>query len=366
MLLKIPLKIFAPLLVVALASGASAQPKKPRALTAPNYQTELQKALSKLEKVEKREPRDVRTLLKPLDAPITAKRDDGATQKVNGDLWGEARTAIGDRNPAKLTRPQSRDLKNHLRAHVEESRDWTRKRDGAYFQNVDAKKWLSQVQNSGQITVSPPFWERWITDALTFIGGAIKAFFDWLGGLFPNNPAPRVNVGNPTWLEPLFYVCVAGLISFLLFLAIRSLQGKGFTFWRRGRKTQEEMHDADAELFLLPPDELMDRASRFAAEGNFREAVRHRFISLLVFLDGRGVWRYDVRRTNWEHIAQLRRNPQNEKLVAPLSDLTRVFDRVRYGGASCDQNGWEDFKNDAENLESLAGGRKIKLEVTHR
>jgi hypothetical protein len=118
----------------------------------------------------------------------------------------------------------------------------------------------------------------------------------------------------------------------------------------------------DAQLLLLPPTELRSRADEYAAQGNFREALRHRYLALLVQLDTRGVWRYDARRTNWEHIAALRRQENKQILVSPLSELTRRFDRVRYGGAACDIEQWQQFDADARQFESqssqfeVAGG----------
>jgi hypothetical protein len=72
-------------------------------------------------------------------------------------------------------------------------------------------------------------------------------------------------------------------------------------------------------------------------------------------LDSRGVWRHDPRRTNWEHIGLLRRNEEFRPLVAPLSDLTRRFDRVRYGGAPCSREEWERFDSDTAAIEAKTG-----------
>ena len=109
----------------------------------------------------------------------------------------------------------------------------------------------------------------------------------------------------------------------------------------------------DAELLQLPPDELLSRAGQLARKGDFAGALRHRFIGVLVTLDERGVWRYDTRRTNWEHIAALKKKSQWNTITNPLSDLTRHFDRVRYGNAPCLQTDWTRFDADSEKLEIL-------------
>ncbi|HEX8465660.1 MAG TPA: DUF4129 domain-containing protein, partial [Abditibacterium sp.] len=129
----------------------------------------------------------------------------------------------------------------------------------------------------------------------------------------------------------------------------------------RTKSRVAELEGEDAQLLLLPPDELRLRAEEYAARGEFREALRHRYLALLLQLDARGVWRYDARRTNWEHIAGLRRSESKTALVAPLSDLTRRFDRVRYGGAPCDQGQWADFNSDTQNLENQSGAPAREL-----
>lgn len=70
----------------------------------------------------------------------------------------------------------------------------------------------------------------------------------------------------------------------------------------------------------------------------------------------RGAWRYDTRRTNWEHIAILQNSP-NAPLAAPMSDLTRRFDRVRYGGADCTNADWQRFESDALAVEGKLEGK---------
>ena len=120
----------------------------------------------------------------------------------------------------------------------------------------------------------------------------------------------------------------------------------------------------DQALLRLPPDELLDRAQAFASQNNFREALRHRYLSLLLLLDARGVWRYDRRRTNWEHIARLKSSNAAQSGVQSLSDLTLRFDRVRYGNESCDQNAWLQFDQDASaTLEMLSRPAKASTKA---
>ncbi|MBV9470750.1 MAG: DUF4129 domain-containing protein, partial [Abitibacteriaceae bacterium] len=148
----------------------------------------------------------------------------------------------------------------------------------------------------------------------------------------------------------LFITTLLALLSVIGYFAWRALRGR----YRRveARREVRFLEGDDAELLGLPPDELKERARQWAREGNFPEALRHLYISLLLRLDARGVWHYDTRRTNWEHITGLRQNASRSALVQPLSDLTRRFDRVRYGNALCTGDDWTRFAHDVESVEN--------------
>ena len=340
---------------------------KPASKTIPaaTYRALLQSALDKLEQIEKRPPSDVRALLKPLDAPFVVKRADGQTQSVRGDEWNQILTGATAQNAAKMSREATRALKGSLQKRLSALDNWTTPRaDGTYYTSFDAQKVVADAVAKNQIRVGPPPLQKWIGDVQTSVLDGISNFFKWLGSLLPTPKTPTLSAKAPdlSWLWFVFWAIMLSLLGLLLFLAVRALSGGSFSLWgfgRRRKKTQVELRDEDAELFQLAPEELRDRADNFAAQGNFREALRHRFISLLVLLDARGTWRYDIRRTNWEHIAALRRDESKRPLVAPLSDLTRSFDRVRYGGAPCDEDGWNSFQSGVKGIEAQVGGRAI-------
>lgn len=362
---KTPIAAPTPLATSAATKTKSAA--KTRTLSSSAYRALLQNTLDRLRTLEKRAPLDARPLLKPLDNPFLVKRADGQSQPVRGDEWNRALSGLYGGNAAKMTRTQAKSLELQLRGHLRSLDDWTTKRNGAYYSAFDAQQVVDEAVASGQIRIGPPPAQQWIADVYGAIGNAITNFFKWLAALLPKPKAPVTGVSVPdlSWLTFVFWALMAALLGLLLFLAARALSGGSFSLWGLGkrRKGVEELRDEDAALFQLAPDELRDRADAFAASGNFREALRHRFISVLVLLDARGTWRYDIRRTNWEHIALLRREEAKHPLVAPLSDLTRAFDRVRYGGAPCDESGWNEFQAGVRQVESLVGGRAQRLEA---
>ncbi|RYX82516.1 DUF4129 domain-containing protein [bacterium] len=339
---------------------------KPTALpiSAAEYRARLQTALDKVKQVEKRPPSDVRNILKPLDKPFVVQRADGKKQSVKGDEWNRLTSGVAGPNAAKLSREQTSIVRGSLEKRIAEVDGWTTTRGGGYYTSFDAQKVVNDAIASRQIRVGPPPLQQLIINATSAILTGLENFLKWLASLWPKPkfPTPTATMPNLSWLWFVFWAVMIGLLGVLLFLAARALSGGSFTLWgigKRRKKSAEEMRDEDAELFQLAPEELRDRADMFAAQGNFREALRHRFISLLVLLDARGTWRYDIRRTNWEHIAALRKDESKRPLVAPLSELTRAFDRVRYGDAPCDEEGWNSFQTGVHQIEAQVGGRAV-------
>jgi hypothetical protein len=227
---------------------------------------------------------------------------------------------------------------------------------------ADAQKIMANLEKSGEIRTGPLWWQKAIADVQKSIADAFNALTKWLNSLFPTPTArPTAPSGSSSWLWILFYGLVVAILAAVLWFVWRAFGGK---WGRRAVRREMVLQSEDAALLLLPPDELRARAEDFAAAGNFREALRHRYLSLLLQLDARGVWRYDARRTNWEHITLLGRSEAKRVLVAPLGDLTRRFDRVRYGGAPCDEQHWHRFEGDARSFEAQSAQFATVAEAT--
>ncbi len=323
----------------------------PRALSAIQYRQFLETQKRSLEQIEKRAPRDVSKILKALDSGFIVKRSDGATQQTEGNLWNKILALPGGKNYKNLTKRDVTALRRDVETQINALDEWNTSKDGTYFVNADAKTIVTQLEQSGQIRTGPQAWQLAMANGRRWLGDRWEAFVDWLGSLRPTRSTPVTGVPDMSWLWPVFWVCVVAMLGAIFFLVFRSLGGVEWLALRRRPKRETEFEGEDAQLLKLPPDELRDRAEAFARKGNYREALRHRFLAILVNFDARGVWRYDLRRTNWEHIAGLRRQEAWKGLVAPLSDLTRRFDRVRYGGGLCDENEWLQFHSDATKLE---------------
>ena len=360
-------------LAISLAVTASAwaqtpivgKTAKPVTVSLAQYRAQRVKARDALAALAARTgggARDATAILKSLDRAQIVRRADGQTQSANGTRWSAlvagATPAKDDFNIKSLKRAQIQRLQGDLAAEIAEVDAWNARENGAYYAPVDAGAIVRELEKSGQIRTGPTWLQAQSEAVKQWFLDRLENFFKWLANLFPKS-APRAGGSSPNlgWLIFVFWAIIASLLAFLLLAAYRAFAGNVRWGGRRKKRAEEQLQNEDAELLLLPPDELNQRAAQFASDGNFREALRHRYIALLLRLDSRGVWHYDARRTNWEHIAALRRGQVagQAEIVAPLSDLTRRFDRVRYGGALCDDDDWQQFERDAQSLEARAG-----------
>jgi hypothetical protein len=349
--------VFAALMMAApLSAQTRPAPKAAKIVTLSTAQlrARLTAAAQKLSAMEKRPPRPLGRVLAPLDAKISVRRADGATQIVTGNQW--ARLSAGLSKPADARREEVAQARRIAQSQIRALDEWSQ---SGFVPATNAKQIVTDLVAAGEIRVGPLWWQSAITNAWKTFTDALIAFLKWITSLLPK-PATG-NVGAlpfDKWLWLLFYIVVVAIIATIAWFLFRAFGGK---WGRRTKSRVAELEGEDAQLLLLPPDELRLRAEEYAARGEFREALRHRYLALLLQLDARGVWRYDARRTNWEHIAGLRRSESKTALVAPLSDLTRRFDRVRYGGAPCDQGQWADFNSDTQNLENQSGAPAREL-----
>ena len=316
--------------------------------------------------------RDATSILKSLDKAQLVRRADGQTQRADGARWdaliaGAPNSSDENFDISALNRAEIKRLQRDLQLEIAEVDAWNTRIKGAYYAPVDAGTIVKSLEQSGQIRTGPTWLQAQTEAVKQWFLDKFWNLLSWLGSLFVRN-APTGATPDLGWLNFVFWLVIAGLVAFLLLAAYRAFAGNIRWGGRRKRGDDAQMQGDDAELLLLPPDELVQRAARFAAQDNFREALRHRYIALLLRLDSCGVWRYDTRRTNWEHIAALRAGraaeraeqrievgARNAQIVAPLSDLTRRFDRVRYGDAPCDDGDWRAFERDAQTLETSAG-----------
>jgi hypothetical protein len=90
-----------------------------------------------------------------------------------------------------------------------------------------------------------------------------------------------------------------------------------------------------------------DRASAFAANGNYRSAIRYLYLSSLLWLDERGLLRYDASLTNREHLRQVR---DQHELHDRLRKVVNTFEDVWYGDHPVDESYYLRYVQQIEEL----------------
>ena len=317
---------------------AFAAPDKPISIEI--YRAQLEKADSQLRRIQARAPRLLAPILNPLTGDKLVKRKDGQTQNAGGDEFARALKEI----PGSATREQVQRLRESIAFRKVALDAWKE----STYAPADAQEIIAQLEGSGQIRTGPTWLEQAMSNFRKWAAQSWKNFLAWVASWFPKPKGGNLPSVDPLWIRAIFTLTVLALLATIGFLIWRAVGGK---IGRKARPVAFAFSPEDAELLLLPPDELRERARKLAAEGNFREALRHLYVALLLNFDARGVWRYDARRTNWEHIAALKSDGAKGFLVAPLSDITRRFDHVRYGNAACEKEDWTKFERDVTALE---------------
>lgn len=317
-------------------------------VSAETYRSQLRAADLQLQELEKRAPRSLSPILHSLMQDRFVKRADGTTQFVSGEEFASLL-----RNPASrsATKETIKSMRQEIALRVSALEAWSQ----STFVPANAQTIIRQLENTNQIRTGPTWLQQSWASFYKWLAGIFKELVDWLERLFPAGDSRASRQIDPLWIQIVFAVSVFALISLI-----------GYFLWRaiEARKLQEQsqpfsLSPEDSALLQLSPEELKNRAQKLADEGELREALRHLYIALLLVLDARGVWRYDPRRTNWEHIGALETQSAPKALLTPLSAATRRFDRVRYGHADCTRDDWHQFQQQVSAAESAAAAKGV-------
>lgn len=96
--------------------------------------------------------------------------------------------------------------------------------------------------------------------------------------------------------------------------------------FRRKRSGKILDETEDASTF----DEWFRAAQKYAAESQFRRAIRCAYISGLLQFDGARIARFDRGQTNWQHLARIEAS-QLLPIGISYREETQLFDQVWYG-----------------------------------
>ncbi|NUM79880.1 hypothetical protein HUU42_03660 [bacterium] len=179
----------------------------------------------------------------------------------------------------------------------------------------------------------------------------LQKIIDALKELFKNfkwpEPATRTPVDFKSIGQIMLYIVyVAGAV--LLILLIRQ-----WVRYRQRRKQETADLQKDFSHILNPgestePDEHLMLAERHASEGNYRKAVRHIWLSLILFLDKHDHVRYKKFQTNEEYLQWILEQPslpQREAIYESMRHVAMVFDRKWYGLSETAESDFESCKH---------------------
>ncbi|HZT41710.1 MAG TPA: DUF4129 domain-containing protein [Chthonomonadaceae bacterium] len=194
---------------------------------------------------------------------------------------------------------------------------------------------------------------RWMRDRW-------NAFKDWLGRILRQLFGSVSLAGGG---EGLMWVFVGLFIVLAAWLLARLLRG---AWERRERKPKKisrayDLDEAGVET-VTEPDEWMQQAQRYAAEGDYRRAFRAVFLAILAHLNRAGAIEYDRSRTNGDYLRMLR-GKGLRALYDALRPLTVEFDIRWYGNRATAEEDYQRCRRAYEQVKQLSGTRAAKGEA---
>lgn len=194
----------------------------------------------------------------------------------------------------------------------------------------------NQTEILDQILAQPAY--NWDDNRLFDFSQVLERFFRWLFDFLPASGSGigQVDPGNGVIVVWVLVILTAAILLFVLY---RLLRGVSFGLVKDGSTDlRDPLGD---ELANLSPAEALSNAQQNAESGNLRHAVRYLYLSTLLTLEEKGVFRYDKGLTNREYIRSINHRPE---LSALLSDVVDVFDRVWYGFQPIDHDAFERYQ----------------------
>lgn len=115
-------------------------------------------------------------------------------------------------------------------------------------------------------------------------------------------------------------------------------------------------HDAMSAL-ARPPEGWADLADQLAAQGQFRDAIRHLYLALLSRLHRDGAIDYDPTKSNWDYFRHFKGLPA---ALPPFKELTRRFDFAWYGNLEVSSLAYQTFRGLTQPLLAPGGDKEVR------
>jgi hypothetical protein len=114
--------------------------------------------------------------------------------------------------------------------------------------------------------------------------------------------------------------------------------------------SQEALTQDRLSALARAPESWAGLADQLAAQGHYREAIRHLYLALLSHLHRSQLIDYDTTASNWEYVKGFR-GPSASRVT--FRTLTSRFDFVWYGNTGAEASHWRDFRTTAQPLIQL-------------
>ncbi|MFT3837991.1 MAG: DUF4129 domain-containing protein [Myxococcaceae bacterium] len=180
------------------------------------------------------------------------------------------------------------------------------------------------------------------------------SFFKWLRdwlGRHPSEPETKSDfnfgMGDLGLGNIVVVVVIGALLAVIAYVLVR--------WFKRDEEAEQESEQSGIKeeglavdpmsALARPPESWAGLADTLAAEGKFREAIRHLYLALLSRLHRDGAIDYDPAKSNWDYFRDFK---GDRNLLAPFRELTRRFDFAWYGNVEVSQESWKKFRATCE------------------
>jgi hypothetical protein len=161
--------------------------------------------------------------------------------------------------------------------------------------------------------VKDPAW-------MVYLKELLRKVMEWLG----RQSGPITASGD--WLEYVFYGVILGGVFLLVLWILRTLGPVGWRFRDLKIKSGE-----DRKASGMDWQALREESRRKGEKGEYREAIRLFFISVLMEGHERGWWVYRREATNREHLGGVEGNTERREA---LGKMIQVYESAWYGHES--------------------------------
>lgn len=205
------------------------------------------------------------------------------------------------------------------------------------------------LQKLNQVYEAPPFKDRELPSAWSRFWSAVgRGLANFLERIFGGIRLPTTPANQPTptafsGISAFGWLLIAAGVLLVLGIIVYAVRGV-----RRSVVAEARARAEAAEEATLTTAQALERAQADVRAGDYRNGARHLYLSSLLWLEERGLLRYDRSRTNREYLQQVRGNPVHDDLVP----VVETFERVWYGSRELDASDFDAYERQVAALRS--------------